>query len=352
MLHDIQQRYTPAILAEALRRFGFSPTPLLELEGSAFVYEGLLDGLPRILKIAPGIWNSTEQITGSTREQLLAEVDFVRYLAKNGLPVALPVPSRSGNWVELLPLDEHACFLAYAFEKAPGEMYPDEDEVHFPTAVLVEWGRLSGQLHRLSASYHPHPERQRLPWHVNDLLDFSALIPPEQTRVHQRRAEILARLHALPQDAESYGLVHGDFHHGNFLVEGEKITLFDFDAAEYFWYAGEVCVALYNCLPLPRGETARRRTYALDYLTAMFTWNPVLLPVSMDTKFRMMIILAAIFAFMAVIKGMEEWQGKVLEPKFNVRQLGWRMAVGFAFFILCVGSISSSSFNPFIYFRF
>ena len=266
MLHDIQQRYTPAILAEALRRFGFSPTPLLELEGSAFVYEGLLDGLPRILKIAPGIWNSTEQITGSTREQLLAEVDFVRHLAKNGLPVALPVPSRSGNWVELLPLDEHACFLAYAFEKAPGEMYPDEDEVHFPTAVLVEWGRLSGQLHRLSASYHPHPERQRLPWHVNDLLDFSALIPPEQTRVHQRRAEILARLHALPQDAESYGLVHGDFHHGNFLVEGEKITLFDFDAAEYFWYAGEVCVALYNCLPLPRTETAKRRTYALDYL--------------------------------------------------------------------------------------
>jgi Ser/Thr protein kinase RdoA (MazF antagonist) len=266
MLHDIQQRFTPAILTEALQRFGFAPTPLLELEGSAFVYEGLIDGLPRILKIAPGIWNTDEQITGSTREQLLAEVDFVRYLAENGLPVALPVPSQSRNWVELLPLDDHACFLAYAFEKAPGEMYPDEDEVYFPEAVLLEWGRLSGQLHRLSAAYQPHPARRRLPWQVNDLLDFSALIPPEQKLVYQRRNELLDRLNGLPQDPESYGLVHGDFHHGNFLVEGKRITLFDFDAAEYFWYAGEVCVALYNCLPLPRAETAKRRAYALGYL--------------------------------------------------------------------------------------
>ncbi len=256
----------PAILAEALRRFGFAPDPLLELEGSAFVYEGLLDGLPRILKIAPGIWNTTEQIPGSTREQLLAEVDFVRYLAENGLPVALPVPSRGGNWVELLPLDDHACFLAYAFEKAPGEMYPDADEVHFPTAVLVKWGRLSGWLHRLSAAYLPHLQRCRLPWHANDLLDFPALIPPEQKLVYQRRDELLDRLNTLPQDPKSYGLVHGDFHHGNFLDDGEKLTLFDFDAAEYFWYAGEVCVALYNCLPLPRHETAKRRLYALNYL--------------------------------------------------------------------------------------
>ncbi len=266
MLHDIQNRYTDSILAEALRRFGFDPDSMAELEGSAFVYEGLLEGLPRILKIAPGVWNTTEQITGSTREQLLAEVDFVRYLDENGLPVALSLPSRGGEWVEVIPLDERACFLAYAFEKAPGEMYPDEDEVHFPETLLVEWGRLSGKLHRLSECYQPHPERRRLDWHVNDLLDYASLVPSEQTLVHQRRDVLLQRLHALPQDAASFGLVHGDFHHGNFLVDAGKITLFDFDAAEYSWYAAEVCVALYNCLPLPRSATAKRRAYALNYL--------------------------------------------------------------------------------------
>ena len=52
------------------------------------------------------------------------------------------------------------------------------------------------------------------------------------------------------------------------VIEGckPKITLFDFDAAEYFWFASEVCVALINCLPLPRSNTAYRREYALHFL--------------------------------------------------------------------------------------
>jgi len=266
MLREIQNRYTPDILSEALRRFGFALDSIKELEGSAFVYEGLVDRQPHILKIIPGVWNTTEQITGSTREQLLAEVDFVLYLAENDLPVARPVPSRQGKWVEVLPINDQACFLAYCFEKAPGNLYPDAAEVHFPKPVLVEWGRLSGRLHRLSEVYQPHPARRRLAWDTIDLLDFSTLVMPGQDLVHQRCAETLARLHALPQDPTSYGLVHGDFHHGNFLVDGGKLTLFDFDAASYFWYAGEMCVALDNCLPVPRSQVAKRRMYALDYL--------------------------------------------------------------------------------------
>jgi Na+/H+ antiporter NhaC len=65
-----------------------------------------------------------------------------------------------------------------------------------------------------------------------------------------------------------------------------------------------------------------------------------------------MLILGAIFAFMAVVKGNETWQQKVLEPKFSLKALGWRMAFAILFFILCVGAITSSGFNPFIYFRF
>ena len=97
MLNNIRSRYDDSILSEALQRFGFSPDPLQPLEGSAFVYQGLINNLPHILKIAPEVRNTTEQITGSTREQLLAEIDFVLYLAKNDLPVALPCPVKAGR---------------------------------------------------------------------------------------------------------------------------------------------------------------------------------------------------------------------------------------------------------------
>jgi amicoumacin kinase len=265
-LREIQDHYNSTVLSEALQRFGIEANSIQELEGSAFVYEGLIDRLPRILKIVPGVWNTTKQITGSTREQLLAEVDFVQYLVQNDLPVAQPVPSKNGEWVEVIPIDDHACFIAYCFEKAPGVLFPDEAEVYFPEPVLEEWGRLSGRLHRLSERYQPHPDRRRLPWDAIDLLDFSTLVPPEQKLVHQRCAETLFRLRSLPKDPFCYGLVHGDLHHGNFLVDGEKLTLFDFDAASYFWYAGEMCVSLGNCLPMPRNQVAKRRAYALHYL--------------------------------------------------------------------------------------
>ena len=142
----------------------------------------------------------------------------------------------------------------------------------FQILVLVEWGRMSGRLNKLSACFQPDPRRQRLPWYKNDLENLHDLIPNEQTLVFRRHEEINQQLLSLPQDSESYGLVHGDFHHGNFFVDAvfegykPKITLFDFDAAEYFWFASEVCVALINCLPLPRSNTAYRREYALHFL--------------------------------------------------------------------------------------
>jgi len=270
-LNEIQNRYNDQVLAEAALRFGFNHSELTELEGSSFVYEGLADESPRILKITPGYWNTTVQVTGSTVEQVLAEVDFVRYLADHGMQVAAPVPSRQRNWVEIIPLDNQACFLATCVEKVPGFMYPDEDEVQFPQAVLEEWGRTCGQLHRLSAGFQPNQDRRRLSWRDNDLLDFSVLIPTEQTLIYQRRDEIMRALEALPQGAESYGLIHGDFHHGNFFVDGGKVIVFDFDAAEYSWYIGEIVTALENCLPLPRAQVEKRRLFALNFLSHFLT---------------------------------------------------------------------------------
>ncbi|HPH98556.1 MAG TPA: phosphotransferase [Anaerolineaceae bacterium] len=266
MLRDIQDQYSDVILHEACRRFGFDPQGLEEFEGSAFVYGGLADGKERILKITPGVIGMG-QVMGSTEEQVMGEIDFSNYLSRNGVPLAAPVASKNGVWVEIIPLNEQGCFLATCFEKATGFMYPDEDEVTFPEEVLVEWGRLAGMMHRLSGGYKPSkPEWQRVDWRDDDLLDFEALLSADLHLIRQRRDELMARLNSLPQTPDVYGLVHADFHHGNFFVDGGRLTVFDFDAARPFWYMGDIGIALYNCLPLPRTRTVDRRTYALRFL--------------------------------------------------------------------------------------
>lgn len=265
---EIRRHYDRKILTEAVRLFGFNYHPLIKREGSAYVYEGIREGEPCILKIVPGVYNIAQPHTISTEELIRGEIEFILYLAEHGVRLALPLRSVRGEWVESIHVTDTYCFLVYGFEKAPGFMYPDEDEVFFPSHVLTEWGRLHAVLHNLAENFEPSDRKyRRKDWDQDDRLEYWKLIPPEQTMVYQRYSETLDQLHALPDHPQVYGLVHGDFHHGNFFVAAGQIILFDFDAAHYFWFPGEISIPLYNILPFPFSDTVRRRKAALQFLS-------------------------------------------------------------------------------------
>lgn len=53
------------------------------------------------------------------------------------------------------------------------------------------------------------------------------------------------RLKHLDADINTYGLIHGDINVGNFLVDNGKLTLFDFDEAQYSWFVEDIAIQLY-----------------------------------------------------------------------------------------------------------
>jgi len=70
---------------------------------------------------------------------------------------------------------------------------------------------------------------------------------PEVADIHHRT---VARLEAAPEPGGSVGLVHGDAHAGNFLVEDGRITLFDFADCVYGRYVYDVAmVVFYAAVP-------------------------------------------------------------------------------------------------------
>ena len=172
----------------------------------------------------------------------------------------------AGRDVEELPLGDGESFLAYCFEKAPGEMFPDDDITVFPDGVVREWGRVLGMMHRIGSGFSPRPGTRRRGWRDDDLLDSRSLVPACQAGVHRRFDEAVAALEARDADPEAFGMVHGDFHHGNFLADGERLTVLDFDGAKRGWFAMDLATALFNCLPMPRSLAAERREYALRFL--------------------------------------------------------------------------------------
>lgn len=61
-----------------------------------------------------------------------------------------------------------------------------------------------------------------------------------------RRAaqELIAQLAQLVRDESSFGLIHADFHSGNYLLDGAEVHIIDFDRCGFGFYLFDLALAL------------------------------------------------------------------------------------------------------------
>jgi hypothetical protein len=65
-----------------------------------------------------------------------------------------------------------------------------------------------------------------------------------------------------------------------------------------------------------------------------------------------MILFGGFFGFIAYVPAVEQWQVRLFGKQQKFRNLILMTLAAIIFFILSLSSITSSGFNPFIYFRF
>ena len=173
-------------------------------------------------------------------EELDAELNWISYLGSQGLSVSVPVSSTNHRLIEEIS-DVWSCVV---FKKAEGEQLLHADK--FTKEVFLSWGKLTGAIHRATKNYIPGVNR-RHQWDEDDgyLLSQKALkeTDPSHTMAIQY-VDLLSKLRTYEKSSNGYGLIHGDFHHGNFHYDraDNQITLFDFDDSNYFWYAFDLVV--------------------------------------------------------------------------------------------------------------
>ena len=210
--------------------------------------------------------------------EILAELDFVRYLHGHGVRVSAPVESREGQVMHMIP--SGPCRLAVAsFERAPGHRLPDRGYRYRDGASIEEyyanWGALLGQMHRLSRDYPLPPPGRRRPRLLDVLAEqyIPMYLPPSFGRVRDRFLDLLAELSALPEDRDAYGLIHADFSDGNFCVDyaNGNITAFDFDDSAYCWFAYDLADAWRSGVgwTMAEPDPGRRRAFMDRYFDAL-----------------------------------------------------------------------------------
>ena len=175
-----------------------------------------------------------------TEEDYLAETEFIRYLARNGAPVADVIPSVNGRTVERIEADGQSAWISL-FEYAKGMLLSDNGYRYREGAPLEEYfyntGKALGKIHRLSKQFIP--VHRRTSFSEKYTAEYiGRLIPEPYAELKQAIIRRLEEYKALPTGAEDYGLIHFDFSDGNYHVDLQTgdITVFDFDNCIYCWF--------------------------------------------------------------------------------------------------------------------
>lgn len=186
-----------------------------------------------------------------TADMVASELEWIVWLAEHGIRACRPIPTRSGDWIEVLPVGD-TYFVAALFEQAPGRPvgFRDPDPAVWAPDLFHLWGRTLGRIHAASKRYVPSlPSLKRPEWHEDDIVVRSPdYLSPNDPGALEAMDRSLEWLRTLPSDREGYGLIHADLHQGNFHVHDGEIWAFDFDDCAYHWFIQDLAMPIYYSL--------------------------------------------------------------------------------------------------------
>lgn len=244
-----------AVLQKGFAQFGLDPGSARPCEACEnFVYD--CDG-----KIIARFTHSSHR----TLEQVLSELDFVSYLSCNGVPCSRPVCGTDGRLGYRIDAG-NSYFAVSAFEKAKGVPPSRENTTK---EIISRLGQVIGMTHRLAKSYVPSSGIEKRP----HLFEDEYYLNPEKyflegdTEMLQAFRKNMDRCRLIEASTDNFGLVHTDFHQGNFFVEGGEITVFDFDDSAYFYFADDLAMPLFYHMS---GVSENRVQIATEFFASLF----------------------------------------------------------------------------------
>jgi Ser/Thr protein kinase RdoA (MazF antagonist) len=175
-----------------------------------------------------------------SREDYLAELEYIRYLYEHGASVSNVIVSKDGNLLEEVRYGNQTLYLCL-FEKAKGMQLAENNYRYREGAPLTEYffncGKTLGKIHQLSKEYQPVHKRI----HFSDKYNMAyidRLLPEHLSEVKDKIADILATLDKIGKTKDNYGMVHFDYSDGNYHIDFDngQITVYDFDNSCHAWY--------------------------------------------------------------------------------------------------------------------
>ena len=237
MENIVEELFKEDILIKGLRLFNLDESYKKIGDFENYVFEVWKKEQPYILRV-------THQ-SHRTKEQILAELDWVKYLHSCGINVPSIFTSEHKNMVEIINASDDSHFYFCLFSKVSGSAVHVKDD-HFNEKLFFAWGKAIGEIHKVTRTYIQSTNIKKRPsWDEDDLLEIENYIPENEEIIVERTKELLRELATLPTTVDYFGLIHGDIHSGNFFFDGSEIHIFDFDDSSYHWFTSDIAIPLY-----------------------------------------------------------------------------------------------------------
>ena len=177
-----------------------------------------------------------------SKEQIESELHWMDYLKDCGIQFAHPVRSKEGS---LLAVFDN--YIVSVFVAAPGRLLRNKED--FNSDVFFKWGNVLAQLHKHTKRYEPSAEiTKRAQWIDEEYhLDIHQNISKDDGIIFDEFMRVENLFKSLPKDQDCYGMIHADFHSGNFHYDEKgRITLFDFDDCVYHWFSYDIAIIFWS----------------------------------------------------------------------------------------------------------
>lgn len=239
------------VLDTAVKAYGFNLSQLVPLTGGhmSHVYRVERDEGSYVMRITPP--NDDIRIL-----DMQAILHWMQYLARQGGSVPSPIQSSDHSLIEIIQHHGEQ-YLVVVIESASGVLSEEVSIELWHDELYQVLGTTIGKIHQLASQYtSPNPDLVRPAWDKS-INNFNPQIndDPSLTIIRSKREALLDHLSKLPMERDSYGLIHGDLHFGNFFIDisKNKITIFDFDDCAYGWYMMDIATLLFDILVVYQG---------------------------------------------------------------------------------------------------
>jgi Ser/Thr protein kinase RdoA (MazF antagonist) len=194
-----------------------------------------------------------------TLEELVAERAWIRALAASGIEVPQALTARDRREYAAVTIaatgeQRFAGLARWTEGRLLSDVLAETSDERVAEDYFAQLGVLTARMHDQASAWQapPHFTRHHLDAdglmgeapHWGSFWEHRSLSPSECQLLLKTRDRLRAWLARLDKDPSVYSLIHADMHPGNVLVDGERLTVIDFDDAGFGWHLYDIAVVL------------------------------------------------------------------------------------------------------------